>query len=50
MTTPPRLLGTYQTPAFNYGDVVRCARRGDVRITGVSAAPPRERLSRAKGG
>jgi hypothetical protein len=39
VTTPPRLLGTYQTPAFSYGDVVRCDRRGEVRIVGLSDAP-----------
>jgi hypothetical protein len=39
MTTPPKLLGRYQTPAFKYGDVVTCARRGDVRIVGLSEAP-----------
>src|SRR4051794_35984332 len=39
MTTPPRQLGRYKTPKFKLGDVVRCARRGDVRITGVSDAP-----------
>jgi hypothetical protein len=36
---PPRLLGRYKTPRFRLGDVVRCARRGEVRITGVSDAP-----------
>src|SRR5262245_30832007 len=36
---PPKLLGTYRTPAFDYGDVVTCARRGDVRIVGLSEAP-----------
>src|SRR5262249_25716201 len=36
---PPRLLGSYATPAFDYGDVVTCARRGDVRIVGLSEAP-----------
>jgi hypothetical protein len=40
MTTPPRLLGSYSTPTFSYGDVVRRARlETDVRITGLSAAP-----------
>jgi hypothetical protein len=39
MTTPPKLLGSYQTPAFRLGDEVACARRGDVRIVGVSDAP-----------
>src|SRR4051794_1463330 len=37
--TPPKLLGRYQTPRFAYGDVIRCARRGEVRITGLTAAP-----------
>ena len=32
MPAPPKQLGTYATPAFDYGDVVECARRGDVRI------------------
>src|SRR5262249_43247992 len=35
----PKLLGTYRTPRFEYGDVVTCARRGDVRIVGLSEAP-----------
>src|SRR5262249_2365320 len=34
-----KLLGSYATPAFDYGDVVECARRGDVRIVGLSEAP-----------
>src|SRR5262249_22013209 len=34
----PRLLGTYASPAFDYGDVVFCARRGDVRIVALSDA------------
>jgi hypothetical protein len=39
VTAPPKPLGSYSTPAFRLGDVVRCARRGDVRITGASDAP-----------
>ena len=39
MTTPPKLLSSYATPTFRLGDVVRCARRGDARITGLSDAP-----------
>ena len=39
MTTPPKLLGRYRTPRFRIGDVVRCARRGEVRIVGLSDAP-----------
>jgi hypothetical protein len=39
MTTPPKLLGKYRTPKFRLGDVVRCARRGEVRIVGLSDAP-----------
>ena len=39
MTAPPKLLGSDATPAFGYGDVVRCARRGEVRIVGLSEAP-----------
>src|SRR5262245_61084116 len=39
MPTPPKLLGSYATPAFDYGDVVFCERRGDVRIVGLSDAP-----------
>lgn len=35
----PKLLGNYATPAFEYGDVVVCERRGDVRIVGLSSAP-----------
>src|SRR5258708_7726444 len=38
-TAPPKLLGSYSTPAFSYGDVVSCARRGDVRVVGLSEAP-----------
>src|SRR5262249_2783903 len=34
---PPRLLGSYATPRFTYGDVVECARRGEVQIVGHSA-------------
>ena len=44
--TPQKLLGSYATPAFARGDVVRCARRGDVRIVGVSEAPSRGRSGR----
>jgi hypothetical protein len=36
---PPKLLGSYSTPTFSYDDVVRCARRGAVRIVGLSDAP-----------
>jgi hypothetical protein len=38
MTEPDRikLLGTYRTPRFRYGDVVTCAVRGEVRIVAVS--------------
>jgi len=25
MNAPPKLLGTYSTPRFDYGDVIRCA-------------------------
>src|SRR5262245_40437741 len=39
MPMHPELLGSYATPAFEYGDVVSCARRGDVRIVGLSEAP-----------
>ena len=35
----PKLLGSYATPTFSYGDVVECARRGEVRIVGLSSAP-----------
>lgn len=37
--TTPTLLGSYKTPTFEYGDVVGCARRGEVRIVGLSDAP-----------
>src|SRR5262249_41734447 len=37
--SPPKLLGSYATPAFEYGDVVFCERRGDIRIVGLSEAP-----------
>lgn len=39
MISPPQLLGKYRTPRFRHGDVVSCARRGDVRIVGLSDAP-----------
>jgi hypothetical protein len=39
MTTPPILLGKYRTPKFRLGAVVNCARRGDVRVVGLSGAP-----------
>jgi hypothetical protein len=39
MTTPPKLLGKYKTPRFKLGAVVNCARRGDLRIVGLSAGP-----------
>jgi hypothetical protein len=34
-----RLLGTYRTPRFRIGQRVRCLVRGEVIITGISAAP-----------
>ncbi len=30
--------GRYETPAFEYGDIVFCERFGDVRITGITDA------------
>ena len=39
MTTDPKLLGKYTTPQVRVGSVVHCARRGDVRIVGLSSAP-----------
>ncbi len=39
MTAPPELLGTYKTPRLHIGAVVSCARRGDVRVVGLSDAP-----------
>jgi hypothetical protein len=39
MPNPPKLLGKYATPRFSHGEVVHCARRGDVRIVGLSSAP-----------
>lgn len=41
MTATPTLLGKYRTPRFKYGDVVHCARLGDVVITGFTEAPVR---------
>jgi hypothetical protein len=35
----PELLFDYQTPRFRYDDIKKCARRGDVRIVGLSEAP-----------
>jgi hypothetical protein len=34
-----RLLGTYRTPRFRYGRVVRCAVRGEVEVVGLREAP-----------
>src|SRR4051812_49132675 len=39
MTTLPRLLDEYATPRLRAGDMARCARRGDVRVVGLSDAP-----------
>src|SRR5207248_2535325 len=39
VSTPPKLLGQCKAPRFRLGDVVACARRGDVRIVGLSDAP-----------
>jgi len=33
------LLGTYATPAFNYGDVVTCELHGEVTLVGLREAP-----------
>jgi hypothetical protein len=38
-TTQPRLLVTYRTPRFRYGQTVRCEINGPVVIVGLSAAP-----------
>jgi hypothetical protein len=38
LTTPPKLLGKYKTTT-KLGAAVTCARRGDVRIVGLSDAP-----------
>jgi len=46
MTAPPKLLGSYSTPRFEYGDVVRCARRGEVRVVGCPTFPSRGRPAR----
>jgi hypothetical protein len=37
--TPPRLLGNYATPAFQIGQRVECALRGEVEVVGLSAGP-----------
>jgi hypothetical protein len=34
-----RLLGTYETPRFNYGCKILCEVRGELTITGLSDAP-----------
>jgi hypothetical protein len=39
MTTPPKLLGKYRTPRIRGGSVAVCARRGEVRVVGLSEAP-----------
>ena len=36
--TQHRLLGTYQTPQFDYGSSVMCEVRGEVVITGLTNA------------
>jgi hypothetical protein len=38
-SNPPKLLGKSRTPRFSDGDAVECARRGEVRILGLSSAP-----------
>jgi hypothetical protein len=45
---PPKLLGTYRTPEFVYGDVVKCAVRGKVVIVDLSDAPIRWPIGRAR--
>jgi hypothetical protein len=35
----PKLLGKYRTPRFRYGDVVKCAVRGEVVTVGMRDAP-----------
>src|SRR5262249_43495967 len=37
--TDTTLLGTYATPAFQYGDVAFCALRGEVTLVGLREAP-----------
>jgi hypothetical protein len=37
--TDTTLLGTYATPAFNYGDVVFCELRGEVTLAGLREGP-----------
>jgi hypothetical protein len=37
--SPPKLLGTYSTPSFKYGDGVMCEVRGEVFITALTNAP-----------
>jgi hypothetical protein len=39
MPDAPELLFDYQKPSFRYGDIKKCARRGSVRIVGLSDAP-----------
>jgi hypothetical protein len=34
-----RLIGTYETPLFEYGDVVICSIRGEVELVGITSAP-----------
>src|SRR5258707_799506 len=36
---PPRLLGTYKTPVFGYGDTAFCEVRGECEIVGLSSGP-----------
>ena len=45
MNATPKLLDSYATPAFSYGDVVTCARRGEVRIVGLYR-PDQDRKAR----
>jgi hypothetical protein len=32
-----RLLGSYKTPSFRYGDTIRCEVRGELVLVGLSA-------------
>ena len=37
--TPPRLLGNYRTPVFDYGSTAFCEVRGECEIVGLSSGP-----------
>lgn len=45
-----RLLGSYETPRFEYGQVVFCERFGEVKIVGLTDAPTPWPFTKRSGG